>query len=394
MRSYLTAEPEHPESSMSGASEKGTVVKGLKGIQVADTSICQVHGTEGRLLYRGYNIDDLAEQSSFEEVSYLLFKGELPSGSELREFDERLRRERTLPQPVSEFLAALPRDVEPMAALRSAISVAGLYDSEAEDDSLEGMFQKSIRLTAMMATVVAAIHRHRQGTAPVPPDPGLSFAADFMRMISGRDPSEDETRAMDLILVLHAEHGFNASTFAARVIVSTLTDLYSAITGAIGALKGKLHGGANVEVLKTIMELGSVEKVPQYVKEVQARKGKFMGFGHAVYQTEDPRAKFLKELSRRLGQEKNDPKWYDMSAEMEKLVTAAIHKHCNVDFYSASLQRYMGIPMELFTCVFAASRIVGWCAHVLEQTADNKIIRPSANYVGYEERDYVPIDRR
>jgi citrate synthase len=242
--------------------------------------------------------------------------------------------------------------------------------------------------------MVAAIHRLRSGQAPVEPARGLNFAANFMRMLHGRDPSDDEARAMDLILILHAEHGFNASTFTARVIAATLTDLYSAITGAIGALKGKLHGGANTEVLRTLMQVGSVENVGPWVKEVRARKGKFMGFGHAVYQTVDPRAKHLKELSRRLGQEKDEPKWYDMSVEMERLVTSEIGKNCNVDFYSASLQHYMGIPAELFTCVFAASRIVGWCAHVMEQLADNKIIRPSANYVGYDERPYMPVEER
>jgi len=199
---------------------------------------------------------------------------------------------------------------------------------------------------------------------------------------------------MDLILILHAEHGFNASTFSARVISATLTDLYSSITGAIGALKGKLHGGANTEVLKSLQQVGSVDKVGAWVDEIRARKGKFMGFGHAVYQTEDPRAKHLKEYSRRLGEQQGDTRWYDMSVEMETLVKQAINKNCNVDFYSASLQHYMGVPGELFTCIFAASRIVGWCAHVLEQLDDNKIIRPSANYIGPMDLSYVPADQR
>ena len=373
---------------------KTAVSKGLKGVLAADSSVCFIDGAEGRLLYRGYDIDDLAESSTFEETACLLFKGELPTSDELSKFQQTLERYRVLPKPVSQFLASLPKDVTPMTALRSAVSVAGAYDSGAEDDSEEAIYQKSIKLTAMMATMVAAIHRLRSGQAPVEPARGLSFAANFMRMLHGRDPSDDETRAMDLILILHAEHGFNASTFTARVIAATVTDLYSAITGAIGALKGKLHGGANTEVLRTLMQVGSVENVGPWVKEVRARKGKFMGFGHAVYQTVDPRAKHLKELSRRLGEEKHEPKWYEMSVEMERLVTAEIGKNCNVDFYSASLQHYMGIPAELFTCVFAASRIVGWCAHVMEQLADNKIIRPSANYVGYDERPYVPVQER
>ena len=380
---------------MSAASDSSAAVsKGLKGVLAADSSICHIDGERGQLIYRGYGIDDLAERSTFEEVAYLLFKSELPNRPQLDEFRRVLTEHRTLPAPVSAFLKTLPRDVPPMSALRSAVSVAGIYDPQAEDESPEGNFQKSVRLTASLATVVAAIRRLRDGQEPVAPRSDLSFAANFMYMLNGREPSENEARAMDLILILHAEHGFNASTFTARVIAATLTDLYSAITGAIGALKGKLHGGANTEVLRTLMEVGSVDRVAPWVEDVRARKGKFMGFGHAVYKAEDPRAKHLKEFSRRLGQEQGNTKWYDISTEMERRVVEAIGRNCNVDFYSASLQHYMGVPGDLFTCIFAASRIVGWCAHVLEQLADNKIIRPSSNYVGPEERPYVPVDRR
>jgi citrate synthase len=384
---------------MSETSEKDAVVtKGLKGVLAADSSICLVNGTEGKLLYRGYNIDDLATQGSFEETAYLLFKGELPIPSQADEFKAALAASSWLPEPVADFLRSLPKDVLPMTALRSAISVAGAYDPQGDDGSEDGnldqVFQKSIRLTARMATIVAAINRLRNGKDPVEPDPGKGFAASFMKMMTGKDPTDDEARAMDLILILHAEHGFNASTFSARVISATLTDLYSSITGAIGALKGKLHGGANTEVLKSLQQVGSVDKVGAWVDEIRARKGKFMGFGHAVYQTEDPRAKHLKEYSRRLGEQQGDTRWYDMSVEMETLVKQAINKNCNVDFYSASLQHYMGVPGELFTCIFAASRIVGWCAHVLEQLDDNKIIRPSANYIGPMDLSYVPADQR
>lgn len=380
---------------MSAASDSSAAVsKGLKGVLAADSSICHIDGERGQLIYRGYGIDDLAERSTFEEVAYLLFKSELPNRPQLDEFRRVLTEHRTLPAPVSAFLKTLPRDVPPMSALRSAVSVAGIYDPQAEDESPEGNFQKSVRLTASLATVVAAIRRLRDGQEPVAPRSDLSFAANFMYMLNGREPSENEARAMDLILILHAEHGFNASTFTARVIAATLTDLYSAITGAIGALKGKLHGGANTEVLRTLMEVGSVDRVAPWVEDVRARKGKFMGFGHAVYKAEDPRAKHLKEFSRRLGQEQGNTKWYDISTEMERRVVEAIGRNCNVDFYSASLQHYMGVPGDLFTCIFAASRIVGWCAHVLEQLADNKIIRPSSNYVGPEERPYLPVDRR
>jgi citrate synthase len=368
--------------------------KGLKGVIAADSAVCEVDGQEGRLIYRGYDIHELAERSTFEEVCYLLLKGELPTRSQLTAFNRELAQYRRLPVEVLAFLKSLPPDVVPMSALRSAISVAGIYDLQAEETSPEAQSQVALRLIGMMSTIVAAIHRLRQGAEPLEPKLDLGHSANFMYLLNGRVPSADETRAMDLILILHAEHGFNASTFAARVISATLSDWYSVIAGAISALKGPLHGGANTEVIRTLMEIGDVGNVTAYVESVKARKGKFMGFGHAVYQVEDPRARHLKELSRRLGIEKGEPKWYDISAELEGQVKEAIQKNCNVDFYSASLQHYMGIPGELFTCVFAASRIAGWCAHVLEQWQDNKIIRPSSNYTGPEERAYVAIDER
>jgi citrate synthase len=367
---------------MNAPTEKAAVTKGLKGVLAADSSICLVNGIEGKLSYRGYNIDDLADNCCFEEVAYLLFRGDLPNASDLAAFKASLIKQQSLPPEVTSFLRSLPKDVLPMTALRSAVSVAGVYDPTADDESMEGLFQKSIRLTAQLATITAAIHRLRGGNEPIEPNPTLSFASNFMYMLNGEKPSADAARAMDLVLILHAEHGFNASTFSARVICATMTDLYSAITGAIGALKGKLHGGANTEVLKSLQAIGSVEGVTDWVASVREQKGKFMGFGHAVYRAPDPRAKHLKEFSRRLGEEQGNTLWYDMSIEIDKQVVALIGKNCNVDFYSASLQHYMGVPGELFTCIFAASRIVGWCAHVLEQLADNKIIRPSAHYVG------------
>lgn len=381
-------------SNASPPSAGKTVVKGLKGVLAGDSSICLVDGHAGVLLYRGYSIDDLAEHSSFEEVAYLLFKGELPDERQLDEFDNPLSRAATLTPQVRDFLKGLPTSVPPMAALRSAVSVAGCYDPEAEDNGPEGAYRTSIRLTATVATMVAAIHRLRQGRPLIEPVPDKPFAWNFMHMMKGSEPTPDEVRAMDLILILHAEHGFNASTFAARVIIATLTDVYSAVTGAIGALKGKLHGGANTAVLETLEKIGDVKNVARYVEETRANKGKFMGFGHAVYQTADPRAKHLKRLSERLGKEQNEPKWYAMSVEMERIVVPAIGKNCNVDFFSASVQHYLGIPKDLFTCIFAASRIAGWCAHILEQLSDNKIIRPDANYVGADLRPYVPIEKR
>jgi citrate synthase len=369
-------------------------VKGLKGVIAADSAVCLVDGIEGRLIYRGYNIHELADHSNYEEVCYLLLKGELPDERHLKEFSSRLAEFRRLPPGVLSFLKSLPRDMLPMAALRSAVSVAGLYDPQSEEMTPEANDETALRLIGMMSTLVAAIHRLKAGKEPLEPRGDLSHAGNFMYLLNGRAPTADETRAMDLILILHAEHGFNASTFAARVISATLSDWYSVISGAIGALKGPLHGGANTEVLKTLMEIGDARNVPGYVESVRARKGKFMGFGHAVYQVEDPRAVHLKELSRRLGLEQGQPKWYEISVALEGAIKEAIQKNCNVDFYSASLQHYMGIPGELFTCVFAASRIAGWCAHVLEQWADNKIIRPSSNYTGPAEREYVLLGKR
>ncbi len=369
-------------------------VKGLKGVIAADSAICLVDGLEGRLIYRGYNIHELADHSNYEEVCYLLLKGELPDERQLKEFSARLAEYRRLPPEVLSFVKSLPRDMLPMAALRSAVSVAGLYDPQSEETTPEANDETALRLIGMMSTLVAAIHRLKAGKEPLEPRADLSHAGNFMYLLNGRAPTADESRAMDLILILHAEHGFNASTFAARVISATLSDWYSVISGAIGALKGPLHGGANTEVLKTLMEIGDVRNVPAYVESVRARKGKFMGFGHAVYQVEDPRAAHLKELSRRLGIEQGQPKWYEISVALEGAIKEAIQKNCNVDFYSASLQHYMGIPGELFTCIFAASRIAGWCAHVLEQWADNKIIRPSSNYTGPAEREYVSLGKR
>ena len=382
-----------PDADKDHSADK-IAARGLKGVVAADTTICDVDGDLGKLIYRGYNIHELATQSTFEETSYLLFQGQLPDAMQLDDFNKQLVHHRQIEPQVLDFLRSLPRNTPPMTSLRSAVSMSAAYDPLAEDDSPTANFEKSIRLTAEMTTIVAAIRRLSAGLEPVAPRSDLSHAGNFMYMLNGTVPSADAEKAMDLILILHAEHGLNASTFAARVIAATLSDIYSAITGAIGALKGSLHGGANTEVLKTLLEVGSVENVVPWVDAVRAKKGKFMGFGHAVYTVEDPRAVHLKELSRRLGIETGDSSLYDISIAMEQAVKAAIKKNCNVDFYSASLQHYMGIPGDMFTCVFAASRIVGWCAHVIEQVTDNKIIRPSSNYIGVAERNYAPLAKR
>ncbi len=368
--------------------------KGLKNVVAADSRISHVDGKTGQLIYCGYHIDELAENSTFEETCYLLLNGELPNESQLQKFNKQLVQNRAVPDAILEGLQAMPKDTHPMSMMRSAVSDLGVLDPYESEHGVEAFTEQSVKLTAQLTTLLAAIKRIREGNEPIDPDPSLSHAGNCLYMMTGEKPTVDATKAMDLILIVHAEHGLNASTFAARVIAATLTDLYSAITGAVGCLKGPLHGGANTAVLNTLMEVGSVEKVEGWVADVRSRKGKFMGFGHAVYQTQDPRAKHLKELSRRLSIETGEPKWYEISVEMEKQVVAAIKRNCNVDFYSASLQYYMGIPGDMFTCVFAASRVIGWCAHVIEQISDNKIIRPQANYTGYSERKYVSLAER
>jgi citrate synthase len=370
------------------------VTRGLKGVQAADSSICLIDGEKGELSYRGYNIDDLAEHSSFEETAYLLLHGELPNPVQLSDFNSAIGDSSQLPPELIDYLRSVPADAPPMAVLRSAVSHAGLIDPEAEVEGLEANQQKALQLIARIPTIVAAIGRHAAGQEILAADPGLCRAADFVRMLNGRQPTDEEVHSMNLILILHAEHGLCASTFSARVISATLTDLYSAITGAIGALKGKLHGGANTEVLKTLQQLDNVDAVADWVRDVRSVNGKFMGFGHAAYQTADPRAKYLKEMSGTLAAQSDEPKYYDLSLEIEKQVVAEIGRQCNVDFYSASVQYYLGIQSDLFTCVFAASRVVGWCAHVLEQQADNKIIRPSAKYVGLTSRPWTELADR
>lgn len=378
----------------SNEAAKPAAAKGLKGVVAADSAVCDIDGQVGKLIYRGYNIHDLAEHSSYEEVVFLLLNGELPNRQQLKDISASLARHREVTPQVVAFLKTLPTDVNPMAALRTAISLEGVYDPLSEVNTQEANWEKSLRLVGLTASVVATFQRIRQGLEPVSPRSDLSHAANFLYMMNGKVPTAAEEHAMDLVLTLHAEHGFNASTFAARVIAATLSDLYSVITGAIGALKGPLHGGANTEVLKTLTEIGDVSKVADWVAQKRAKKEVFMGFGHAVYQVADPRARHLKALSHKLGEESGNPKWYNLSVEVEKQVGAVIHKPCNVDFYSASLQYYMGIPGDLFTAIFAVSRVAGWCAHVLEQWIDNKIIRPSSNYTGPAERPYAPIETR
>ena len=370
------------------------VKAGLQGIVIAQSDICSVDGEHGKLTYRGYDIHDLAARSTFEEVVYLLWHGGLPGRDELQKLRKELSENRQVAPEILDLLKRFPPPQHPMEMLRTLISALSHYDPESEDMSIEANRRKAIRLTAQMATLVAAVGRSRNGDEPVTPDPRLNHAANFLYMVSGKVPHEEDSRWFDVALILHADHSFNASTFAARVTASTLSDMHSAITSAIATLKGPLHGGANERVMRMLLEIASVERAEPYVRQLLARKAKVMGFGHRVYQTGDPRAAILRKMSEELGRRASDTKWFDMSRKIEELMLREKNLNANVDFYSASSLYILGIPVDLYTLVFAASRIAGWTAHVLEQYANNKLIRPLAEYTGPVKQSYVPIESR
>ena len=367
---------------------------GLRHVVAGESAISSIDGERGVLAYRGIDIHELAERSSFEEVVFLLHRGTLPTKRELDEMQKALARERPVPDPVLGLLRALPAGTHPMTALRTAVSALGAFDPDAEDDGEAAGRRKAVRLTAQMATLVAVLDRIRGGLEPVPPDPALPHAANFLRMLKGTPPSASAARAMDVALVLHADHEFNASTFAARVTAATLSDLHSAITSAIGALKGPLHGGANEQVMLMVEQIKDPARADAWIRKALADKARIMGFGHAVYRTEDPRATHLRPLSRQIGEEAGDRRFYDLSERVEAVVKAQKGLYANVDFYSASLYRMLGIPTDLFTPVFAVSRIAGWTAHILEQLGNNRLIRPESEYTGPRGVAYVPIERR
>jgi citrate synthase len=363
-------------------------------VAVSESRISSIDGEKGVLAYRGIDIHPLAEQSGFEETAFLLHEGRLPTRAELDAFRTGLVRERALPEPAVTVLRTLPRGAHPMTALRTAVSALGALDPDAGDDSEAARRRQCGRLMAQMATLVAAIERLRRGLPLVAPDPGLSHAGNLLYMMTGARPSPSAERAMDVALVLHADHEFNASTFAARVAASTLADVHGAVTAALATLKGPLHGGANEAVMAMLEKIGSPERAEGFVKEAMAAKRKIMGFGHAVYRTEDPRATHLRRMAQRLGEENGDGLWYALSERIERLVRAEKGLYCNVDFYSASAYHVLGIPTDLFTPVFAVSRIAGWTAHVLEQLQNNKLIRPESDYTGPRDVPYVPLDAR
>src|SRR5215216_952864 len=376
------------------SSEANVAKAGLEGVVAGESSISDVNGQEGRLIYAGYDIHDLAQYSSFEEIIYLLWNLELPTSSELNELKQKLARETGLPAQIQDLIRSVPKGANPMDMLRTVVSALSFYDPDGADMSREANVRRAIRLVAKFPVIVTTFQRVRNGQEPVQPREDLSLAGNFLYTLTGDEPDEIATRTMDVAFILHADHEWNASTFAARVTAATLSDMYSAIVSAIGTLKGPLHGGANEGVIKNLLEISSVENVEEWTQGALATKKKIMGFGHRVYRTEDPRATHLREMSGQLGERTGEKKWYEMSRKMEEVMVREKKLNPNVDFYSASTYYALGIPTDLFTPIFACSRISGWTAHVLEQYASNRLIRPRAEYVGPRGLKYVPIDER
>jgi len=370
--------------------------KGLEGVVATTSSICYIDGEQGVLAYRGIDIHELADNSTFEEVCHLLWFGRLPTRTELRELRDRMAEERKLDASIIQRLHLAPKHALPMDVLRTIVSALSFYDPEEKYNDRDANVHKAIRLTAQIAMIVATYDRIRKGKEVVQPDRSLSHAANFLLMLNGEHPSPTAERALDIALILHADHELNASTFAARVTAATLSDMHSAITSAIGTLKGPLHGGANEAAFRILEAIDNSGADPvEYVKAMLAQKKKIPGFGHRVYHTEDPRATHLRAMSRDLGNSSGETKWFEYSHKIEEFVKVDKKLNANVDFYSASTYHTLGIDVDLFTPVFAVSRISGWTAHVIEQLEDNRLIRPRADYVGpaYPNK-YVPLDQR
>jgi citrate synthase len=367
---------------------------GLEGVVAAPSEICYIDGSAGKLVYRGYDIGDLVENLSFEETAYLLWSNKLPNRSELSRLKSDLGANATLPGHTLAILRALPASTEPMDALRTAVSSLSSTDPDLNSNDPAANLRKAIRLTAQFPTIVAAFHRLRNNQKLIEPDPGVSIAANFLHMLTGSHPHDTLVRVLDAALVLHAEHGFNASTFAARVTAATLADMHAAVTAAIAALKGPLHGGANQEVMQLLLDCGSAESAVKKVRAMLTAGEKVPGFGHRVYKTFDPRAAFLRKMSKQLGEAAGNSKWYEMSERLIPVVKEMKNKDPNVDFFSASAYYTMGIPIDLYTPIFAIARIAGWTAHIMEQHSNNRIIRPQDDYHGPVGLKTVPIDQR
>ncbi len=373
--------------------------KGLAGTVAADTALSYIDGAHGVLEYAGYDIDSLARNSTFEESTWLLWNGRLPTSVELAEFSAALRAEYALDPTLVDLVCRIPRTAAPMDALRTSISAMAHFDLEADDSSKEANARKSLRLVAKTPALIAIFDRHRKGKPLVAPDASLSVAGNFLWMLTGARPTQAMARALDVCLVLHADHGLNASTFAARVTIATQSDMYSAATTAVGTLKGPLHGGANQEVMEMLLEIGDLSRVDEYLKGKFARKERIMGFGHRVYKAYDPRATYLKTFAQQVASDTGNQRLYAMSRRIEEIVLAQpniVEKGIfpNVDFYSATTYYSLGLDLDLFTCMFAASRMSGWTAHCIEQLAANKLIRPHADYTGPHGMAYLPIAER
>jgi citrate synthase len=384
-----TAEP-----PVAAAPAKPAFVKGLDGVVAVQTVLSSIDGQRGILTYRGINIHELAENASYEEVVYLLWYGKLPTRRELADLEARLAANRPIPTQIVNILRQTPTNGIPMVVLRNAVSALAMFDPEAEDLSPEATRRKAERLTAQMGTVMAAYHRIRQGLEPIDPDPKLSHTQNLLYMLTGDQPDPVSVKALDLYQVLLADHGMNASTFTARVVASTQADLHSSVAAALGALKGPLHGGAAEATMRTVLEIGQVENADAFVDNVFKTKRKIMGIGHRIYKNGDPRVVHLQKWSRLMGEKNGALKWYEILLEVEKAVLKYRQLYPNVDFFSSTMLYYIGIPVDMFTPMFAASRISGWSAHVIEQYADNVLIRPQSEFIGPADQHYVPIDER
>ena len=372
-----------------------TVEKGLEDVVAAQTAISDIDGKLGKLWYAGYFIDDLAENSTFEEVVFLLHHLRLPSQSELDELTEQMVNDREAAGFVIGLMPTLAEQTSPMSMLRTAISAASAYDPDGWDQSPDANYRKAIRLVSLIPTLIASYDRHRNELPELEPNPKLPHAANFLYMLSGEEPSQEAARAFDIQFILYADHTMNASTFTARVVASTLADIHSAVVAAVAALKGPLHGGANELAMRMIQEIGESGRAESFVKDLFDRKEKIMGFGHRVYRhVADPRATILRRISRELGESARDTKWYEISQAVEKVVFEEKGLRPNVDFYAGSVLGYLGLPLDLFTPMFAAARAAGWTAHIREQYADNRLIRPDSEYIGPRDQTYVPIEER
>ena len=368
--------------------------KGLREVVAAATKISDIDGLEGRLWYAGYDIHDLAPNATYEEVVYLLHHLKLPTREELDELSAFLIEEREPSSFLIDLMPTLAQQTSPMSMLRTSVSAASAHDPDGWDNSAEANLRKAMRLVALMPAFIAMYHRTRTGQEIVRPNPKLPHAANFLAMLLGEEPDQEVAGALDTTFILYADHTMNASTFTARIIASTLADMHSAITGAIAALKGPLHGGANEEAMKMLEEVGDPSRAAAYVKDRLGRKEKVMGFGHAVYTTEDPRATHLRQLSQEVGERVGEPRWFQISREIERVTFEERGLYPNVDFYAASVYHCLGIPTDLMTPIFGLARMAGWTAHVREQYADNRVIRPGSEYVGPRDQVWVPIDER